>query len=110
MELADEYVPEPPRRVLGEAERRLMLAVLHEALRELNVHHLRDGAMRWITDLKSDHVFGMKSICSTLGFNAHGIIQLVRAGKRIPSTMLKHNGANHAIRGKMLVGIGRYER
>jgi hypothetical protein len=61
-----------------EAEKKLMLAVLEDAISCFQDNHLArcgrskrlfDEAQRWIFEVKNDWIFGFENICSVLGFN-----------------------------------------
>jgi hypothetical protein len=70
-----------------EPERKLMLAVLEDAVSCFQENHLArcgrskwlfDDAQRWIFEAGSDWIFGFENICSVLGFEP----QYIRRGVR----------------------------
>ena len=76
--LSAQYFENVRRKTLLEPERRLMLAILEDAINCYQDHLLaqRSKARRlfteaeeWILEKGSDWIFSFKNICETLGFN-----------------------------------------
>jgi hypothetical protein len=90
--LAGESLDERHRRTLAEPEKRLMLAVLAEAIngfqddhsaRRGNRKRLFDEVQRWILEAQGNWVFGFENICSALALNPEYIREgLVRWQKK----------------------------
>ena len=83
--LSDQYFGNLRRKTLLEPERRLMLAILEDAIncyqdnllaQRSRARRLFTEAEEWILEKGSDWIFSFKNICETLGFNP----QYVRQG------------------------------
>jgi hypothetical protein len=84
MLLAAQYLDESPGKTLLGPEKRLMLAVLANAIDGFHDNHSArcgnkkrrfDEVQRWIFESPGDWVFGFENICSALGFSPEYIRQ-----------------------------------
>jgi hypothetical protein len=82
--LVAEYLDEPHRGTLVEPEKRLMLAVLAEAINGFQENHSArygnkkkrfDEVQRWIFESQGDWIFAFENICSALELNPEYIRQ-----------------------------------
>tara|TARA_R110000868_G_scaffold104485_3_gene287645 strand:+ start:1899 stop:2243 length:345 start_codon:yes stop_codon:yes gene_type:complete len=92
IEIANEAVIPPARKPVAQSERRLYLAIIHEALRDLNKKHEYVDAYRWLTDLNSNGPTSLSNCCAILGYDAGTVAQAVRDGLRIERGALTPNG------------------
>jgi hypothetical protein len=78
MLLAAEYLDERPKKTLLGPEKRLMLAVLADAIDGFRSNHsarygnkrmIFEEVQRWIFEAQGDWVFGFESICAALGLD-----------------------------------------
>jgi hypothetical protein len=76
--LSAQYFDDRRGKTLLEPEKKLMLAILEDAINCFQENHLArcgkskqlfDEAQGWIFEVNSDWVFGFENICSALGFN-----------------------------------------
>jgi hypothetical protein len=76
--VVEQYLEHFRRRIPVEPEKRLMLAVLEDAIncfqdnlfaRNRKSRKLFDDAEEWILDRSADRVFSFESICEVLGFS-----------------------------------------
>jgi hypothetical protein len=76
--LAAHYFANLRRRTLLEPEKRLMLAVLEDAIHCFQDHLLTASgrkrrvfkeAQEWITEMSADWIFSFENVCETLGLN-----------------------------------------
>jgi len=101
--LPAEYSETVRRKVSSEAEKRLMLAVLEDAVQcfQDNVSarsgrgkRLFEEAEEWILETNSDWVFSFESICEVLGFNPQYVRQGLLRWKE--KNLLKHRNIKAA--------------
>lgn len=100
--VANEAVIPPARKLIAQPERRLYLATLHEALRDLNKKSQYNDAYRWLTDTTSEYPTSLSSCCRVLGYDAGTVARAVRDGLRIESGTLGQNGYSTRVTEGML--------
>jgi len=75
---AEQFFHQGPRETLLEGEKRLMLAILEDAVHCFQDYHsatcgrnkrVFDEARRWIFEHRSDWIFGFENICGVLEFD-----------------------------------------
>ena len=106
--LSVQYFGNLRRKTLLEPERRLMLAILEDAINcyqdNLLAKHGSAGrlfteAEEWILETNSDWIFSFKNICETLGFNPEYVRQGLLRWKEKKTT--KYPGFKHWDREKI---------
>jgi hypothetical protein len=82
--VAEQYFADRRRKMVLEPEKRLMLAILADAISCFQDNHLArwgkkkmlfDQTQGWIFEVCADRIFGFESVCSALGFNPEYIRQ-----------------------------------
>jgi len=106
--LSAQYFGNLRRKTLVEPERRLMFAILEDAINcyQDNLLAKRGGAGRlfmeaeeWILEKGSDWIFSFKNICETMGFNPEYVRQGLLRWKEKKTT--KYPGFKHWDREKI---------
>src|SRR5262245_50419660 len=106
--ISTQYFGNLHRKTLLEPERRLMLAILEDAIdcyqdnflaKRGSARRLFTEAEEWILEKNSDWIFSFKNICDTLGFNPEYVRQGLVRWKEKKTT--KYPGFKHRDREKI---------
>jgi hypothetical protein len=98
--LSTQYFGNLSRKTLREPERRLMLAILEDAIdcyqnnllaRRGRVRRLFIEAEEWILEKGSDWIFSFRNICGTLGFNPEYVCQGLLRWKEKKTAKYSHS-------------------
>lgn len=108
--VANEAVIPPARKPIAQPERRLYLATLHEALRDLSKKSQYNDAYSWLTDTTSEYPTSLSSCCRVLGLDAGSIARAVREGLRVEKGTLGANGWFNKVTVGMLVREKNWQR
>ena len=109
--LPEQYWAEPAGDLRGEPQRRLMLAVLEDAiltlgrhLQQRSVHSRRIAAEVevWIASDSRAHLFAFASICDVLGFEISSLRRAIAGWKTRVATLPRHR-RSHAGHGRQAV-------